>query len=118
MFTSLTTKILSLILISYYAVVESNYKIEILLTKYHCRSRNDTELITSSLYVHNGVRFDYKWVTNATFYTSAMLNGGHFGKWLPRLSWSKFSRAQYLNLFIIYWSTSVPNLVLLDKFEQ
>ena len=50
-------------------------------------SRNDTELITSGLYVHNGVRFDYKWVTNATFYTSAMLNGGHFGKWLPRLSW-------------------------------
>ena len=39
-------------------------------------------------------------------------------KWLPRLSLAKFSRAQYLNLFIIYQSTSEPNLVLLDKSEQ
>ena len=49
---------------------------------------------------------------------TTILNGGHFEKWLPRLSWLKFQRAQYPNLLRIYQSTCVPNLVLLDKTEQ
>jgi len=41
--------------------------------------------------------------------------GGHFGKWPPRPPGGSSAMAPPPNELIIYWSTSVPKLVLLSK---
>ena len=47
---------------------------------------------------------------NFTFIICAY--GGHFEKWPPYPPKVQSEMGQYPNLFIIYWSTCVPNLVL------
>jgi len=44
--------------------------------------------------------------------------GGHFGKWPPQPSEVKFAMPLYPDLFIILYSSCVPNLVLLSKSAQ
>jgi len=44
--------------------------------------------------------------------------GGHFGKWPPQPPGGQFGGGPPPNLFSIYWSTSVPKLVLLSKNAQ
>ena len=41
--------------------------------------------------------------------------GGHFGKWPPRPPGGSSAIAPPPNVLFIYWSTSVPKLVLLSK---
>jgi hypothetical protein len=45
-------------------------------------------------------------------------SGRHFEKWLPQPLEAKYVVAKYPNLIIIYFSTSVPNLVLLSQNAQ
>ena len=44
--------------------------------------------------------------------------GGHFGKWPPRPPGGSSVMAPPPNVLNIYWSTSVPKLVLLSKNAQ
>jgi len=43
---------------------------------------------------------------------------GHFVKWLPRPSGAKSVMAKYPEIFVIYWSTCLPSLVLLSLSAQ
>jgi hypothetical protein len=48
----------------------------------------------------------------------AQYSGRHFEKWLLQSLEAECVVTKYANLFIIYLSTSVPNLVLLSQNAQ
>jgi len=49
---------------------------------------------------------------------SPVVYGSHFGKWLPRLTQTKFQVPQYLKMIKTYYSTCVPIFMILLQNEQ
>ena len=70
--------------------------------------------ICYNMFVHRMISF---WVI-AWYVHIPCLSGGHFGKWPPRSPGGSCAMPPYPNLFIIRWTTSVQNLVLLWKNAQ